>query len=131
MVFRDKYREIGNLMGECNREINQIRVKVHREFPKRSVKQTLDALIGMLWACFACQKAFSCALRRGSTALPGPAAFGGIDPARPWASSCQLRSRVSPVPESEGSFDFAQDGHPRCGFWGVETEATRPPNDRY
>jgi len=42
------------------------------------------------------------------------------DPARPWASSCQLRSGVSPVPKSEGP------GHPRCGFWGVETKATRP-----
>jgi hypothetical protein len=33
---------------------------------------------------------------------------------------------VSPVRKSEGSFDFAQDGHRRGGFWGVETGATRP-----
>ena len=52
--------------------------------------------------------------------------FFGTDPARPWASFCQSRSRVSPVPKSEGSFDFAQDGHPRGGFWGVESGATRP-----
>jgi hypothetical protein len=51
--------------------------------------------------------------------------FPGTDPAGPWASSCQLRSGVSPVPKSEGSFDFAQGGHPQCGFWGVESEATR------
>jgi hypothetical protein len=29
-------------------------------------------------------------------------AFAGTDPARPWASSCQLRSGVSPVPKGEG-----------------------------
>jgi hypothetical protein len=32
---------------------------------------------------------------------------------------------VSPVRKDEGSFDFAQDGHPRGGFWGVESGATR------
>jgi hypothetical protein len=47
-------------------------------------------------------------------------AFTETDPVRPWASSCQLRSGVSPVPKSEGP------GAPSCGFWGVETEATRP-----
>jgi len=78
-------------------------------------------------AGFACQKAFSCALLRGTTALPDPAAFAGANSAGPWASSCQLRSGVSPVPKSEGSFDFAQDGHPRCGFRGVETGATYRP----
>ena len=31
----------------------------------------------------------------------------------------------SPVPGGEGSFDFAQDGHPQYGSWGVGTEATR------
>ena len=43
----------------------------------------------------------------------------GTDPARQWASSCQLRSGVSPVPQSEGP------GAPSCGFYGLETEATR------
>ncbi len=33
---------------------------------------------------------------------PGPWAFVGTDPARPRASSCQLRSAVSPVPKCEG-----------------------------
>ena len=52
-------------------------------------------------------------------------AFIGTDPARPWASSCQLKSGVSPhVPRSEGSFDFAQDVHPQCGFGASRP---RPP----
>jgi len=32
----------------------------------------------------------------------GPWAFVGIDPAGPWASSCQLWFGVSPVPKREG-----------------------------
>ena len=42
----------------------------------------------------------------------------GADPARPRASSCQLRSGISPVPKSEdrGTLDVV--------FWGVEAEAT-------
>jgi hypothetical protein len=55
----------------------------------------------------------------GTVSILDTAAFSRTDPARPWASSCQLRSGVSLVPKSEGP------GHPRCGFWGVETEATR------
>ena len=55
-------------------------------------------------------------------------AFAGTDLARPWASSCQLRSGVSPVPKSEGSFDFAQYGHPRRGFWG-RRDRGHPPKE--
>jgi len=57
-------------------------------------------------------------------------AFVETDPAGPWASSCQLRSGVSPVPKSDGSFDFAQDGCRGCGFWGVEIEATCQPSPK-
>ena len=38
----------------------------------------------------------------------------------------EVRSLPGPsAAADEGSFDFAQDGHPRGGFWGVETGATR------
>jgi hypothetical protein len=51
-IFRDKYREIGHLMGECNREIDQIRAMVRRELPKRAVKQGIDTLKSVLLAHF-------------------------------------------------------------------------------
>jgi hypothetical protein len=47
--------------------------------------------------------------------------FSRTDPVRPWACSRQLMRGVSPVPKSEGSFDFAQDGH-----LGVVFGASRP-----
>jgi hypothetical protein len=47
------------------------------------------------------------------------AAFTGTDPARTWASSCQLRSGVSRSPRARDR------GHPRCVFGGVDTEAAR------
>ena len=53
----------------------------------------------------------------------------GTDPAGPWTSSCRLRSRVSLVPKSEGTFDFAQDGHPRCGFLRRLGRGHPPVND--
>ena len=39
-------------MGECNREIDLIRAKVHREFPKRAVKQAIDTLKSVFLAHF-------------------------------------------------------------------------------
>jgi len=47
------------------------------------------------------------------------AAFTVTDPARTWASSCQLRSGVSRSPRARDR------GHPRCVFGGVDTEAAR------
>jgi hypothetical protein len=47
-------------------------------------------------------------------------AFAGSDHARPWASSCSLRSCVSPVPRCEGA------GAPSVWFLGVETGASYP-----
>lgn len=38
--------------------------------------------------------------------------FAGTDPARPWASSCQLGSGVSPIPKGEGP------GAPSVRFFG-------------
>jgi hypothetical protein len=46
-------------------------------------------------------------------------AFIGTNPARSLASSCQLRSGVSPVPKSEGP------GAPSVWFLGRRTKATR------
>jgi hypothetical protein len=39
-------------MGECNREIDPIRAMVHREFPKRAVKQAIEALKSVFLAHF-------------------------------------------------------------------------------
>jgi len=39
-------------MGECNREIDLIRAMVGREFPKRAVKQAIDALKSVFLAHF-------------------------------------------------------------------------------
>jgi hypothetical protein len=64
-ILRDKYREIGHLMGECNREIDPIRASVHREFPINTSKRASERVFGPFFACFACQKAFSLALCAG------------------------------------------------------------------
>jgi hypothetical protein len=52
VIFRDKYREIGHLKGECNREIDLFRVMVGREFPIRSVKQATDLQKACFWRTF-------------------------------------------------------------------------------
>jgi hypothetical protein len=49
------------------------------------------------------------------------AAFAGTDPARSCASSCQLRSGVSPVPKSEGP------GAPSVWFLGRRDRGHPPP----
>jgi hypothetical protein len=54
-IFRDKYREIGFLNGECNREIDPFRVMVHREFPINMSKRALERVS----ACTAREKALS------------------------------------------------------------------------
>ena len=38
-IFRGEYLEIGHLEGAWNHEIDLMRAKVHREFPKGTVKQ--------------------------------------------------------------------------------------------
>jgi hypothetical protein len=53
-ILRDKYREIGHLIGECNREIDQIRAKVHRELPINTSKRPQNRVFGPKMACFPC-----------------------------------------------------------------------------
>jgi hypothetical protein len=40
-IFGGEYLEIEQSIGEWNREIDQIRAKVHREFPKRRLNGIL------------------------------------------------------------------------------------------
>lgn len=54
----------------------------------------------------------------GVASFLDPLAFIGTGLAGPQASSCQLRSGVSPVLRARNL------GHPRCGFWGSRP---RPP----
>jgi len=45
-ILRGKYLEIGPLEGEWNREIDQIRAMVHREFPTNTSKRHLERFLG-------------------------------------------------------------------------------------
>jgi hypothetical protein len=58
--------------------LDQIRAKVHREFPKRGVKQAIDMLKTAFLDAFACKKAFSAvSLRRGGDS--GDPATAGLE----------------------------------------------------
>ena len=51
-IFGEEYREIGHLIGECNREIDQIRGTVTREFPINASKRAIDACFGAFLRVF-------------------------------------------------------------------------------
>ena len=72
-IFGGEYLGIEQSIGEWNREIDQIREAKTTEFPTRTVKQAKRRVFGVLGG----KKAFTGALRRGTTALPEAGALTG------------------------------------------------------
>jgi len=132
-IFRDKYREIGHLEGECNREIDQIRAEVCREFPINVSKQGIDACFSAFLRVFCMAESVYCRefgrrcqeseRRRPARVGRGQRSAGSQLPA---GSSCPSRCAIPGLSPRPPRSPKARDrGHPRRDEIPLEAGATR------